>query len=137
MQPVVAALFDPNKTPDRCEWERKRGRHLGPVQPASRSVWRSQASTGVDLIYGLAVAQCVQLVGVNPIETRSRTGQRRCPLHQPAAAGNAWDTANMSPDGQGGTGLCFKKVIYALIGLEASLFQALVCLSQWPYLLMH
>lgn len=71
------------------------------------------------------------------METGSRTGQRRRPLQQPAAAGNAWDTANMSPDGQGGTRYVLKKVIYALIGLEASLFQALVCLSQWPYLLMH
>lgn len=33
--------------------------------------------------------------------------------------------------------LHFKKVIYALIALEASLFQALGCLIQWPYLLMH
>lgn len=55
----------------------------------------------------------------------------------PAAAGNTWDAANMSPDGWGGTSYALKYVIYALIGLEASLFQALVCLSQWPYLLMH
>lgn len=60
-----------------------------------------------------------------------------------AASGSCWERvgmcreANMSPDGQGGTRYVLKKVIYALIGLEASLFQALVCLSQWPYLLMH
>lgn len=48
LQPAVAALLNPNKTPNRCKWEKKRGRRLGPVQLASRLAWRSQAFAAVD-----------------------------------------------------------------------------------------
>lgn len=68
---------------------------------------------------------------------RSRMGQWWCQLHWPAAAREHMGYSKYVSQRLGRDWLCFKKVIYALIGLEASLFQALVCLSQWPYLLMH
>lgn len=41
--------------------------------------------------------------------SENRTGQRVVRCTSPAAAGSARDTANMSPDGRGGTGYVLKK----------------------------
>lgn len=92
------------KPPNQCKWERKRGRRLGPIQPARGSV-----VAGIPW-HGFNVWICRRLVhsagGSQPYGNRE---QIRAVAFPAAPAGSTQDTANMSLHGQGGTHYVLKK----------------------------